>query len=144
MAPGRAVTPHAHDYAETFTCVQGRLTVTVAGFPYELRPGQEATAPAGVVHAWSNDDAERAVALVELRPGHAGFETTLRVLYGLAADGLTRADGIPRNPLHLALVLTWGEACLPGTRALLGPIGKLLAAVARMRGIDRELLERYA
>jgi quercetin dioxygenase-like cupin family protein len=73
VAPGGWTGTHAHRaYDETFTCVEGCLRVIVAGFPYELRPGQEVTVAAGIAHSWSSDQARRALALVELRPGHAG------------------------------------------------------------------------
>ncbi len=145
VAPGGARRARANlSYEETFTCVEGCLTVMVAGFPYELRPGQEVTVPAGIVHSWSNDEARRALALVELAPGHAGTETALRVLSGLAADGRLHPGGSPRSPLHAALVLAWGEARVPGLYGALRPGMRALAAVARLRGIDRELIERYA
>lgn len=144
VAPGGWTGEHAHRaYDETFTCVEGCLTVMVAGFPYELRPGQEVTVAAGTAHSWSNDGPRPALALVELRPGHAGAETALRVLYGLARDGRLRRDGTPRNPLHLALLLGWGEARLPGRYAALRPALRALAAVARLRGVDRALIASY-
>jgi mannose-6-phosphate isomerase-like protein (cupin superfamily) len=143
VAPGGWIGTHAHRaYDETFTCVEGCLTVTVAGFPYELRPGQEVTAAAGIHHAWSNDGPRRALALVELRPGHAGAETALRVLYGLAGEGRLRPDGTPRNLLHLALVTGWAQARLAGIRGALTPLLPALAALARLRGVDRELIAR--
>lgn len=145
VAPGRGLAQHLHRRLEaTVTCVAGQLTVMRSGFPYELRPGQEVTAPAGIRHAWRNDEPAPALALVEVRPGHAGVERALRVVDGLAADGRTRPDGTPRNLLHSALLLRWSEARLPGARGAVAPVMVLLAAAARMRGIDRELIERYA
>ena len=76
-------------------------------------------------------------------PAARGFENGLRVAYGLAADGLVRRNGVPRNPLHAALVLQMGEVRLPGGYAALDRVLGLLAFVARWRGIDRELERRY-
>lgn len=144
IAPGGRVGRHSHrTYAEHFRGREGRLTVEVSGVPRELGPWDEATVPPGTVHAWSNQTAERAVALVELRPGHAGFERTMRAVYGIAAEGRAFKDGTPRNPLHLALLLAWSETALAGPqRFLMGPM-RLLAWVARRRGVDRELERRY-
>ena len=83
------------------------------------------------------------MARVELRPGHAGFEKSLRVGYGLAADGLVRANGMPRNLLHAALMLKWGDGRLPRAYRLLEPALGLMAVTARRRDIDRKLERRY-
>ena len=123
--------------------LEGRLTVEIDGVRHELGPGDEAVAAPGSLHAWSNPGAERSVAHVELRPGSPGFEKALRVVYGLAADGLVRRNGVPRNPLHAALVLEMGEVRLPGAYAAAQRVLGLLARVARWRGVDRELERRY-
>jgi quercetin dioxygenase-like cupin family protein len=144
VAPGGRVTPHEHTtYTEYFAVHRGRLTVRVDDAEVHLGPGDEAIVPAGAVHSWANESDERAVALVELRPGHAGFEKALRVAYGLASDGRVTSNGLPRNLLHMALLLEWGEGRLAGASALLARPMALLARLARARGIDRELERRY-
>jgi mannose-6-phosphate isomerase-like protein (cupin superfamily) len=144
VAPGGKVTPHYHlAYSERFTVLEGRLIVEIDGVRHELGVGDQAVAAPGSLHAWSNPGQERSVAHVELRPGSPGFENGLRVAYGLAADGLVLKNGVPRNPLHTALMLEMGEVRLPGAYAALGRILGLLAHLARWRGIDRELERRY-
>ena len=144
IAPGGKVTPHYHlAYSERFTVLEGRLIVEIDGVRHELGVGDQAVAAPGSLHAWSNPAQERSVAHVELRPGSPGFEKGLRVAYGLAADGLVLKNGVPRNPLHTALMLEMGEVRLPGAYAALGRILGLLAHLARWRGIDRELERRY-
>ena len=144
VAQGGKVTPHYHlTYSERFTLLQGRLTVEIEGVRHELEAGDEAVAAPGSLHAWSNPGDERSVAQVELRPGSPGFEKALRVVYGLAGDGLVLKNGVPRNPLHAALVLEMGEVRLPGPHAALGRILGLLARLGRWRGVDRELERRY-
>lgn len=144
VEPGGHVTPHLHmTYAEHFVVREGRLTVTVGGVRHELGPGEEALVDPGALHAWSNETSERAVADIELRPGQPGFERTLRVAYGLAADGRTRPDGVPRNPLYTALLLDWAEMRLPGVQGALAPVMRALARFARLAGIERELQRRY-
>ncbi len=109
IAPGGRVTPHSHlGYSEHFRVLSGRVTVELDGVRRELEPGDEELVRPGALHAWSNTTGETAVARVELRPGQPGFELALRVVYGLARDGRVLANGMPRNVLHTALLLTWG------------------------------------
>jgi mannose-6-phosphate isomerase-like protein (cupin superfamily) len=144
VAPGGKVTPHYHlSYSEGFKVLEGRLSVVIDGVRHELGPGDEAVAAPRSLHAWSNPGAERSVAQIELRPGSSGFENSLRVVYGLAADGLVLGNGVPRNPLHAALVLEMGDVRLPGAYAALERVLGLLVRLARRRGVDRELERRY-
>ena len=144
VAPGGKVTPHYHlGYTERFAVIEGQLNVQVGDVHRVLGPGEELTVPIGTVHAWSNLSAERTVAHLELCPGQPGFETSLRVVYGLAADGKVLKNGLPRNPLHAALLLEWGETRLPGAYAVLERGLRVLARVARLAGVDRKLVARY-
>jgi quercetin dioxygenase-like cupin family protein len=144
IAPGGRVNPHEHTtYTEYFAVHRGRLTVRVDDAEVHLGPGDEAIVPAGAVHSWANEGDDRAMAVLELRPGHAGFEKALRVAYGLASDGRVTRKGVPRNVLHTALLLDWSEGRLTGTSALLTRPMALLARVARARGVDRDLERRY-
>ncbi|MGH3148911.1 MAG: cupin domain-containing protein [Rubrobacter sp.] len=143
-APGGGVTPHYHKtYDEHFEVLRGALEVQVGASTRTLRPGERAVAPTNTLHRWHNATAEPTTFLVELRPGHSGFEKALTVAYGLAADGLANANGLPKNLYHTALLFEWGEGRLPGAFALLEPVFRLLANRARRKGIDRELEARY-
>ncbi len=143
-APDGGTTPHYHKtYDEHFEVLEGALEVTVAGATRVLRPGEKSVAPKGALHRWHNATQKPVVFLVELRPGHGGFEKALRVAYGLASDGLSNSKGLPKNLYHTALLFEWGEGRLPGVFALLEPVFGLLARRARRKGIDRELEARY-
>ena len=138
------MTPHYHlHFTERFAVIEGQLKVRVGDLHRVLSPGEELTVPIGTVHAWSNESAERTVAHIELRPGQPGFETSLRVVYGLAADGKVLKNGLPRNPMHAALLLEWGETRLPGAYAVLERGLRVLARVARLAGVERKLVARY-
>lgn len=144
LAPGGGNTPHYHkNYAEQFRVLTGRVVVEVDGVNHELGEGDEATAPPGSLHCFRNTSRDRAVFQVELRPGHEGFEKTLRVGYALAADGRTNKKAVPKNPMHTAVLLEWSETRLPGIYTLLEQPLRLLARVAHRRGVDRALERRY-
>lgn len=108
-----------------------------------LGPGETAVAPIGALHHFSNESAEPAVFRVELRPGHAGFERALQIGYGLATDGRTNGQGMPRNPFHLALLLELSDIEGVGAARAIEPVAGVLARIARRRGIERELVARY-
>ena len=61
--------------------------------------------PAGVPHAWQNPSSEEELRIKsELRPPLV-FETIMETTFGLAQDGKTTKQGIPRNPLQLAVLV---------------------------------------
>jgi hypothetical protein len=81
--------------------------------------------------------------LVELAPGHAGFERALQIGYGLAADGQTNDKGVPKNLTHAALLFDMSEISIPGAMAAIGPVLRVLArrpAQGRRPRADRALL----
>jgi hypothetical protein len=95
---------------------------------------------AGALHRLTNDELEPISLLVDIVPGHAGFERALMASYGLAADGLVSRRGIPMNPHHLATLLDWSETRLGGAP---GDAVARLSARARETGLDVALAERY-
>jgi quercetin dioxygenase-like cupin family protein len=144
VAPGGGNPPHYHKtYDEYFEVVEGALEVLVGKETLTLRPGEKAVAEKNTLHRFRNPTAEPTTFLVKLRPGSAGFEKALKAGYGLAADGRTFADGTPKNPYHLAVLLEWSEMRVPGVFTLAEPLLSLLAKRARRKGIDRELNEEY-
>jgi mannose-6-phosphate isomerase-like protein (cupin superfamily) len=144
VRPGGRVTPHFHpSYSEHFFVREGRLTVEVGDSRRELGPGDDAAVSAGARHTWRNEGSEPVLVDVELRPGHSGCEDSLRMLFGLAADGRVMSNGRPRNPCHTALLLDCADARLPRAQPAFGPGLRLLSALARVTGIERRLRRRY-
>lgn len=144
LAAGGGNSPHRHvAFAERFTVAQGTLTVRVGDEQLTLAAGDKACAPVGALHSFANrtDDPVRFV--VELLPGHRGFEQSLQIAYGLAVDGLVNARGIPKHLSHLALLVDLGDTRIAGPLKVLEPLLGLLARRARRRGVEAELLERY-
>ena len=145
VAPGGGNGLHIHaTYAERFTVIEGELGVQLGDQQHVLRAGETALAPAGTIHRWYNSSDRPSRIYVELRAGHAGFEQALRIGYGLATDGLTNATGMPKNLLHLAVLLQISDIKVVGPIALLSPLFGLLARIARRRGIEAELMARYS
>jgi mannose-6-phosphate isomerase-like protein (cupin superfamily) len=144
LAAGGGNELHVHrSYTEHFQVLEGQLGVQVARERRVLRPGEQAVVPAGTPHRFFSIDNQPARFIVELRPGHAGMERALRIAYGLARDGLTNSRGIPRNFLHLALTADLSDIALTGPMALLNPVLRFAARIARARGVEAELLRRY-
>ena len=139
-----ANTPHYHKtYDEHFEVLEGALEVRLGKDTKTLHSGQKVVAPKNTLHCFHNPADEPVRFLVELRPGSSGFEKSLKAGYRLAADGLTSANGVPKNPYHLALLLEWSEARLPGIFTVVEPLFWLLARLAHRKGIDKELEKTY-
>ncbi len=144
VAPDGGNAPHFHKtYDEHFEVIEGSLEVLVDGETRILRPGEKTVAAKNVLHRFRNPSGAPTKFLVELRPGHAGFEKAIKAGYGMAADGLTASNGAPKNPYHLAVLLGWSEIRMPGVFSLAEPLFRLLEKQARRKGIDAELEARY-
>ncbi len=144
VAPGGGNAPHYHKtYEEHFEVLEGSLEVLVGGETRTLLPGEKAVAGRKVLHRFRNPTVTPTRFLVELRPGHAGFEKAIKAGYGLAADGLTAPTGALKNPYHLAVLLGWSEIRMPGIFTLAELLFRLLARRARRKGIDLDLEARY-
>lgn len=133
---------HYHDaFAETFIVEAGEFEMTV-GKERQIRvlkAGEKLHVPEGMIHTFRNASPNpvRFVTHVE-PPGE--FEKFIRVWYGLGAASLTNREGVPRNPLHLALALHWGNVIMVGPPVFLQRIvfGPLLL-LARISGAERFL-----
>ena len=144
LSPGGRNMPHRHlTYAEHFHVLEGTLTIELEHETLRLEPGEQTVAEAGAIHNFLNETDQQVRYLVELRPGHRGFERALQVGYGLARDGKVRKDGVPSNPLHMGLLASWSEMRVTGPLRVIHPLIDLLAKIAHRRGIDARLEEQY-
>lgn len=143
-APGAGVFPHFHrDYLETFHVLEGRGAGKVAGRAVQLATGEEVVVPRMAVHEFHSSGDRPVRFLVEVRPAHPGFEKWVVTLQHMTAAGLTTPDGRPKNLYHAALVLVESDVNLPGAGRALMPVFRFVAAVARRKGIDKQLEEQY-
>ncbi|MGV3586655.1 MAG: cupin domain-containing protein [Adhaeribacter sp.] len=144
VAPGGGNELHIHhSFAETFRPLMGDLEVQVGKKRTLLKQGESFTVQPLTKHAFHNPSDKPVKFLVELRPGHEGFENSLKIAYGLACDGLTDKKSVPKKFSHLALVLTMSDTYLPGLLALLMPVFKWKARQAQQSGIAKELINTY-
>jgi hypothetical protein len=80
---------------------------------------------------------------IKIEPGHEGFENTLRILYGLAEDGLTDRKSIPKSLIHTAVIVNMSDMNAPGLLTWISPLLKWLSARAKASGLERELIKKY-
>lgn len=145
LMPGGGNPLHYHtSYKEIFTAVEGELGIELAHRrKITLKPGESFVVDVGVVHRFFNPGNKQIKFRNEVYPGHAGFENTLRILSGLAADGLYNRKDVPRNLTHLAVCAIMSDMRLPGLMSLTTPLLKWLTAKAKRKGITQQLLDRY-
>ena len=144
LADGGGVGLHYHKtYSEKFDCLEGEVQVQLGKAIHSLQPGQSATAAPNINNLFRNRSGKSCKFLVELRPASRGFEQSLQVGYGLAADGLCKSNGFPKDKLALAWLFDISESNLPGWMSVFEFILRKQAKKAREKGTDKQLTERY-
>jgi hypothetical protein len=78
-----------------------------------------------------------------LEPGNERFEYFLRILYGLAADGLTDKKSRPKSIKHAAILLHMADAKMNGLLGLVSPLLKGVAKKAQANGDEQKLIDKY-
>lgn len=136
--PGAAVVgEHVHPAStETFTVVRGTLGVRLDGVESRAGAGTRIVVPPDTPHDWWNAGDDTAWIIVEVDPG-GRFETMIRNLFGLAADGRTDTTGRP-GLLQAALLAREFDDTIRFTtppRAIQRSLFALLAPLARLRGL---------
>ena len=74
---------------------------------------------------------------------HTGFENTLRIIYGLAENGLTNKKSIPKSLKHTAIIVCMSDMNVPGLLTLLYPILQRMASKAKANGEEKKLIDKY-
>ena len=142
--PGGGNSMHTHHaFEETFIAVEGKLGVVLNNKKYYLQPGESVTVPLHAPHHFFNDGKEPVTCHIRFTPGHEGFVKGIAIAYGLAADGKTNEKGIPKNFIHLALVVILTDTKPTGLLGMLFPVFKWIAAIAKKNGTEELLLKKY-
>jgi quercetin dioxygenase-like cupin family protein len=136
---------HYHKtYSETFTAIDGDLGVKLAkGKTRILKAGESYTVKPMELHGFFNPIEKEIKFNVKLNPGHTGFENSIRIIYGLAGDGLTDKKSIPKSIKHMALVVYMSDMNLPGFFTLIFPLLKFIAKRAKGKGEEKMLIDKY-
>ncbi len=145
LMPGGANPLHYHNYPEKFTAIDGELGL-IFGKKKEriiLKPGESITVPAMELHNFFNPIDREIKFSVQVEPGHEGLENFLRIVYGLADDGLTDKKGQPKSLTHTAIILCMAEVNAPGLLTLMLPMFKIIAKRAKKNGEEQKLIDRY-
>jgi mannose-6-phosphate isomerase-like protein (cupin superfamily) len=145
LMPGGKNPLHFHrTYSEKFTVVSGQLGVYIGKNKKKiLNPGETYTVQPMQLHCFFNPGNTPIKFNVQIAPGHAGFEKTICIAYGLAADNFASKKSRPINLKQTALLLFMGDMGIPGIFSLFTPIFKLLAKRAIKSGEEKRLIEKY-
>ncbi|QUY62668.1 cupin domain-containing protein [Gulosibacter molinativorax] len=141
VLPGGGPPEHSHSFAETFELVDGDARVLRDDVWLLLEHGKPITVEGGRFHTFTNASARPATIKVTVHdPGR--FEQTMRVLAGLARDGVLAEGKRPPAALLAALVGMGGDYYEP---VMPRPLWKLMnAALAPFgRKALRDALARY-
>jgi quercetin dioxygenase-like cupin family protein len=100
---GFVAAPHVHPLQEeTFEILSGTFDFVLDGDKKQVGPGEGATVPPGMPHAWWNPGDEPGLAIVEIRPALKA-EEFFETMFGLAKDGkVSEKTGLP-NLLWIAV-----------------------------------------
>lgn len=141
--PGEHLHPHKE---QRISVLSGEMHLRINGEHRIVRAGETATIPVGARHfQWNPCDTE-AVVIEELRPA-GRMHDFFTVLFGLARDGRTDANGYPPLVLSTALFSEFRDTILPaplGVRLLIGVLGPVALALGYRRQVEKYLDERRA
>ncbi len=143
---GRSEGPPLHyhkTFSEKFEVQEGILNLQVGTVRKILKAGESVTVPAGTPHRFYNEKDNQVKFLITLQPGHGGMENFIKIIYGLAADGLSDKKGKPKTFSHLAVALALSDTNASGWMTLLSPVLKTVAKNAKKNGTEKWLLDRY-
>jgi quercetin dioxygenase-like cupin family protein len=144
LADGGGVGLHYHQgFTEKFEALEGAVQVKIGETMHTLTTGQTATAELNIPHLFQNRSGQPCRFLVELRPASRGFEQSLQIGYGLAADGETNKRGFPKNKLVLAWLFHISASNLTGFLHFFEPVLRWQARKAVAKGLDRVMIEKY-
>mgnify|MGYP001158034663 CR=1 FL=1 len=144
MAGGGNPLHYHKTFSETFTAIEGELGIKLEKREIKiLKEGETYTVEPMSVHGFFNPSDKEIKFNVKLSPGHTGFENSLRIIYGLAEDGLTDKNTIPKSIKHSAIVLCMSDMNLPGIFTWMFPLLKLIAKRAKASGEEQKLMDKY-
>jgi quercetin dioxygenase-like cupin family protein len=140
LPPGFTIPEHVHPHQEErHEVLSGTLRGRVGGQERDYAEGERVVGPAGVPHAWQNPSSDEELRFIsELRPPLV-FETILETYFGLARDGKTTRQGVPKNPLQLAVMVDETRGMFYSSRVPVAVQEAFLAIFAVVASVGRVL-----
>ncbi|WP_048512187.1 DUF4267 domain-containing protein [Chryseobacterium sp. FH2] len=140
-----AKTPwHYHTlFSEKFEVLEGELEVGKAGNLYQLKAGDEINILPYEKHLFNNKSKNVCRIRTTIEPGNIPFEKASLILLGLAKDGLTNSNGIPKKFSDLALFIYLNNSKMTGVMAIAEPFLNLVAKIVIHRGRLKFLEDKY-
>ncbi len=140
LPPAFTIPEHFHPHQEErHEVLSGTLWGRVGGQERDYAEGERVVGPTGVPHAWRNPSSEEELRIIsELRPPLI-FETIMETYCGLARDGKTTKQGIPKNPLQLAVLVDETRGMFYSSRAPVAVQEAFLALFAMVASVGRLL-----
>jgi len=140
LPPRFTIPQHVHPrQEERHEVLSGTLWGRVGGREQVVTEGQRVIGPAGVPHAWRNPSEDEELRIVsELRPP-LRFETLFETGFGLARDGKTTKQGMPKNLLQLAVLVDETRGMFYFTRPPVPVQRAFLALFAVLASVGRQL-----
>lgn len=133
-----------HHFTEEFEAVEGTLYLIAGKEKTQLLPGETLTVEALIRHQFYNPSNKTIVFRVKLFPGQPGFENFIKTTFGLVNDGKTWKNQVPKNLLHAAVLLHWGDTHLTNYFFRKGePLLRKMYQKAVKKGIEAELKSKY-
>ena len=140
LPPRFTIPEHVHPrQEERHEVLSGTLRGRVGGQERDYAAGERVIGPAGVPHAWRNPSEDEELHIVsELRPP-LRFETLFETSFGLSRDGKTTKQGIPKNPLQLAVLVDETRGMFYFSRVPVAVQEAFLALLAVVASVGRLL-----
>ena len=145
LMPGGGNPLHYHkSYSETFTAIEGELGVKLGKRKTMiLKEGETHVVKPMELHSFFNPTDREIKFNVKVEPALLGFEQALRILYGMAGDGLTDKNAVPKSLKHKAIIVCMSDMNIPGIFTLMFPLLKRIANKARSSGEEQFLIDKY-
>ena len=130
-------------FSETFTVLEGELSIQVGEKKLKLKVGEKATAPMNTNHRFYNTSGKPVRFTCELSPASEGFENVMRIAFGLAQDGKAGSNGMPKSLVHNGILMNMGEGYFVGIFSILEKVFRFFGNSDKAREIEKELIEKY-
>ncbi|WP_333889152.1 DUF4267 domain-containing protein [Sphingobacterium siyangense] len=144
LLPGAKTPWHYHTlFSERFEVMEGELEVGRNGKRFQLKPGDKIMISANETHLFNNRSKGVCRLRTTIDPGNIEFEKASLILLGLAKDGLTDKNGIPKKFSDLALFIYLNNSKMIGVMKIVETLLSIVAKIAIKSGRLKILEEDY-